>query len=87
MFDFVSLLKYKRHMTSNQIMCKPAPLRCAGLHNLLPVIRRLYFNKLTKGMRGVNATYGIKYKTSEIYNCMIAKHRNIKIARYSGVII
>ena len=29
-------------------MRKPAPLRCAGLHNLLPVIRRLYFNKLTK---------------------------------------
>ena len=29
-------------------MCKPAPLRCAGLHNLLPVIWRLYFNKLTK---------------------------------------
>ena len=29
-------------------MRKPAPLRCAGLHNLLPVIWRLYFNKLTK---------------------------------------
>ena len=29
-------------------MRKPAPLRCAGLHNLLPVIWRLYFNRLTK---------------------------------------
>ena len=29
-------------------MRKPAPLRCAGLHNLLPVIWRLYFNNLTK---------------------------------------
>ena len=29
-------------------MCKPAPLHCAGLHNLLPVILRLYCNKLTK---------------------------------------
>ena len=29
-------------------MRKPAPLRCAGLHNLLPVIWRLYFNKPTK---------------------------------------
>ena len=29
-------------------MRKPAPLRCAGLHNLLPVIWRLYFNKLIK---------------------------------------
>ena len=29
-------------------MRKPAPLRCAGLHNLLPVIWRLYFNKLKK---------------------------------------
>ena len=29
-------------------MCKPAPLRCAGLHNSLPVIGHLYFNKLTK---------------------------------------
>ena len=29
-------------------MHKPPPLRCAGLHNLLPVIWRLYFNKLTK---------------------------------------
>ena len=29
-------------------MRKPAPLRCAGLHNLLTVIWRLYFNKLTK---------------------------------------
>ena len=29
-------------------MRKPAPLRCAGLHNLLPVIWRLYFHKLTK---------------------------------------
>ena len=48
MFNFVSLLKYKRHMTGNQIMCKPALLRCAGLHNLLPVIWRLYLNKLTK---------------------------------------
>ena len=49
MFNFVSLLKYKRQMTDiKQIMCKPALLRCAGLHNLLPVIWRLYFNKLTK---------------------------------------
>ena len=29
-------------------MCKPAPLRCGGLHNLLPAIWCLYFNKLTK---------------------------------------
>ena len=29
-------------------MRKPAPLRWPGLHNLLPVIWRLYFNKLTK---------------------------------------
>ena len=34
-------MKYKRQMTGNK-------LRCAGLHNLLPVIWRLYFNKLTK---------------------------------------
>ena len=29
-------------------MCKPATLRCAGLHNLLPVVWHLYFNKLPK---------------------------------------
>ena len=39
-FHSVSLLKYKRQMTGNKL-CKPK-------HNLLPVIWRLYFNKLTK---------------------------------------
>ena len=47
MFNFVSLWKYKRQMTGNKL-CKPAPLRWAGLHNLLPVIWRLYFHKLKK---------------------------------------
>ena len=48
MFNFDCLLKYKRQMAGKKIMRKPAPLRCRGLHNLLPVILRLYFNKLTK---------------------------------------
>ena len=46
MFNFVSLLKYKRQMTGNKLCVNL--LRYAGLHNLLPVIWRLYFNKLTK---------------------------------------
>ena len=29
------------------LMCKPAPFRCAGLYNLLPIIWCSYFNKQT----------------------------------------
>ena len=49
-------------------MCKPAPLRCAGLHNLLPVTWRLYFNKLTKlNIQFLNKPTKLKLSLNEFY--------------------
>ena len=52
------------------IMC---PLRCAGLHNLLPVTWSLYFNKLTKlNIQILNKVFYnvIQYFTRLIASCI-----------------
>ena len=57
-------------------MCKPAPLRCAGLHNLLPVIWCLYFNKLTK----LNIQFLIKqYSDSKSFSFIFSRKVQIII--------
>ena len=48
LFNFVSLLKYKRQMTGNKL-CKPAQRSGAGLRIICyPSSDVYYFNKLTK---------------------------------------
>ena len=48
MFNFVSLLKYKRQMTGNKL-CKPAQRSGAGLRIICYPSSDVYtFNKLTK---------------------------------------
>ena len=48
MFNFVSLLKYKRQMTGNEL-CKPVQRSGAGLHIICyPSSDVLYFNKTDK---------------------------------------